>query len=120
MNFMPAMNDYGDVDRRRMLGQTLMQGGMNMVRPWCPLASIFGGLAGRYADKREKQLMADERPQPRKSASTAEALTRGGTSEMDIARARCVGQSQTSSPKARRWRLLRISPAPEAFRRLTF
>ena len=40
---MPAMNDYGDVDRRQNAIQTLM-GRMNMVRPLVPLASIFGGL----------------------------------------------------------------------------
>lgn len=88
MNFMPAMNDYGDVDRRRMLGQTLMQGGMNMGSPLGALASIFGGLAGRYADKREKQLMADEKAAAEERRRLlGEALTRGGTSEMDIARA---------------------------------
>lgn len=61
MNFMPQMQNYDDVDRRRMLGSALMQGGMNFGSPLGALASVFGGLASRSADKREKQIMADEK-----------------------------------------------------------
>lgn len=88
MNPFGKMQTYDDVDRRRYAGQMLMQSGAQSGSPLGALASIFGGFVGRSADKRERQIASDEKAAAEeRRRMLGEALTGGGKTEMDIARA---------------------------------